>query len=171
MSHNILPLFPDLFQGTDKNPTKRIFLRRIEARFRRECIREDAPDWAAIPRFTQPSQIFEMFKDLQFEAKEHFIVLHLNGKNIFTAMDRVSIGSLNQAVVHPREVFKTALLTSAAAIVLIHNHPSGDPNPSPEDRAITSRLKEAGEIMGIKILDHIVIGNETYLSFVERGLM
>ena len=100
-----------------------------------------------------------------------FITLHLDGKNRIICMDLVSIGSLNQSIVHPREVFKTALLSNAAAIILVHQHPTGDPGPSSEDLAITRRLKEAGEIMGIKVLDHIIVGDGEYLSFVERGLL
>jgi DNA repair protein RadC len=107
---------------------------------------------------------------LMKETKEQFLTLHLDGKNRIICMDLVSIGSLNQSIVHPREVFKTALLSNAAALILIHQHPTGDPTPSSEDLSITRRLKEAGEIMGIKVLDHIIIG-ETYLSFVERGLL
>lgn len=86
-------------------------------------------------------------------------------------MDLVSIGSLNQSIVHPRSVFQTACLSNAAALILIHQHPSGDPSPSSEDISITRRLKEAGEIMGIKVLDHIIIGDGEYVSFVERGLV
>jgi DNA repair protein RadC len=105
------------------------------------------------------------------ETKEMFMTLHLDGKNRIIAMDLVSIGSLNQSIVHPREVFKTALLSNAAAIICVHQHPSGDPTPSSEDISITRRLKEAGEIIGIRILDHCIIGDGEYLSFVERGLM
>ncbi len=121
-------------------------------------------------RFTSPHQIFDIFRFIQSETKEYFFTVHLDGKNRIVAIDVVSIGSLNQSIVHPREVFKTALLSSAAAIILLHNHPTGDPGPSPEDIAITRRLKEAGDMLGIKILDHIIIG-ETYMSFVERGLL
>jgi DNA repair protein RadC len=83
----------------------------------------------------------------------------------------VSVGSLNQSIVHPREVFKTACLSNAAALILIHQHPSGDSTPSSEDISITRRLKEAGEIMGIKVLDHIIVGDGEYCSFTERGLL
>ena len=86
-------------------------------------------------------------------------------------MDLVSVGSLNQSIVHPREVFKTALLSNAAAVLLIHQHPTGDPSPSGEDIAITKRLKEAGELLGLKVLDHIIVGEGEYLSFVEKGLI
>lgn len=148
---------------------KKITILSIEAKYRKEVVREDAPAWVS-KRFTSASQVFEMFHDLQMEAKEHFIALHLDGKNRISCLDRVSVGSLNQSIVHPREVFKTALLSSAAAILLLHNHPTGDPTPSREDIEITKRIKEAGELLGIRVLDHIIIG-ESYLSFVEQGLI
>ena len=148
---------------------KRLFIKSIEAVYKREKIAENAPEWIKT-RFTCPSDIFEMFSDLQHETKEIFITLHLDNKNRIVCFDRVSVGSLNQSIVHPREVFKTACLSNAAAIILIHNHPSGDPTPSKEDIAITNRLKEAGDIMGIKILDHIIIG-ETYYSMTEKGVI
>lgn len=160
---------PDLFETITAPHTKRIFLKRIEARFRNEVIRENAPDWVS-KRFTSPRQIYEMFTDIRLEAKEHFIALHLDGKNRIICFDRVSVGSLNQSIVVPRELFKTACISSAAALVLLHNHPTGDPTPSGEDINITRRIKEAGELMGIKVLDHIIIG-DGYLSFVERGLL
>lgn len=97
--------------------------------------------------------------------------MHMDGKNRICCVDCVSVGSLNQSIVHPREVFKTALVSSAAALVLVHNHPSGDASPSSEDIAITRRLKEAGELLGIKVLDHVIVGDKEYVSFVERGLL
>lgn len=150
--------------------TKRIMVRSIEARYRNEVVRDDAPEWVSM-RFTKPEQVYEMFRDLRRETKEHFVVLHLDGKNRIVCFDRVSIGSLNQAIVHPREVFKTACLSNAAAILLVHNHPTGDPNPSSEDIAITKRLKESGDILGIRVLDHIIVGDDEFLSFVEQGLL
>ena len=119
-------------------------------------------------RYTSASQVHETFSFLQDETKEYFMALHLDGKNRILVVDIVSIGSLNMSIVTPRETFKTALLSSAAALILIHNHPTGDPTPSNEDLEITRRLKEAGTILGIKVLDHIIIGS-TYYSFVERG--
>jgi len=121
-------------------------------------------------RYTSPDQIFDTFQFLRNETKEYFIAIHLDGKNRIICIDQVSVGSLNQSIVHPREVFKTSLLSSAAAIILLHNHPSGDPTPSREDMEITKRLREAGDLLGIRILDHIVIG-DTYISFVERGVL
>lgn len=122
-------------------------------------------------RYTAPHQVYDCFKFLMQETKEMFLCLHLDGKNRIIAVDLVSIGSLNQSLVHPREVFKTACLSNAASLVLIHQHPSGDPKPSPEDLSITRRLKEAGELLGISVLDHIIIGDGLYLSFVEHGLL
>lgn len=164
-------LFPELFKD-DEVKTKPVFIKMITARYSKECFCENPPEWIESKRFSSPMLLMELFRDLEFEAKEHFLSIHLDGKNRILAVDKVSIGSLNQAIVHPREVFKTALLSSAAAVVLIHNHPSGDPAPSPEDRNITRRLCEGGELLGIKILDHIIIGKRgDYRSFVELGLM
>ena len=160
----------NLFGGPEEPATRRIVMKSIEARFRNEVVREDAPGWVTM-RFTQPGQIFEVFRDLRLETKEHFIVLHLDGKNRIVCFDRVSIGSLSQTIVHPREVFKTACLSNAAAILLVHNHPTGDPAPSQEDISITRRLRESGDILGIKVLDHVIVGEHEYVSFVERGLM
>lgn len=99
------------------------------------------------------------------------IVLHLDNKNGIVCIDRVSTGSLNQCIVHPREVFKGALLSSAAALILVHNHPSGDPEPSREDMDITKRLSEAGKLFDIKVLDHVIVGEGRFISLDERGLL
>jgi len=97
----------------------------------------------------------------------------LDGKNRITGLHIVSEGSLNQSIVHPRETFKAAILANAAAVILAHNHPSGDTSPSREDREITRRLQEAGELLGIKVLDHVIVATDTgnYLSFTESGLL
>ncbi len=126
----------------------------------------------SLERFTAPSQIFNHFHyRFRDRRREYFIALLLDGKNRIILEEQVSEGSLNQSIVHPREVFSRAVKESAAAVILVHNHPSGDPSPSREDREITRRLKEAGEILGIKVLDHIIIGDGSYLSFVEQGLL
>lgn len=123
-------------------------------------------------RFTSPQQVFDYFHhEFRDSRKEYFLILLLDGKNRIIRRVQISEGSLNQSIVHPREVYLPAVKESAAAIILVHNHPTGDPAPSSEDIAITRRLKEAGEIMGIKVLDHIIIGDGEYLSFVERGLL
>jgi DNA repair protein RadC len=125
-----------------------------------------------LDRFTSPGQVFEYFHhEFRDHRKEHFLVLLLDGKNRIIRRVQISEGSLNQSIVHPREVFAPAVKESAAAVILVHNHPTGDPAPSTEDIAITRRLKEAGDIMGIKVLDHIIVGDGEYVSFVERGLI
>jgi DNA repair protein RadC len=103
--------------------------------------------------------------------REHFVVLLLDRKNRLIGVNTVSIGSLTASVVHPREVFKPAILANAAAIICGHNHPSGDPQPSQEDRLITRRLVLAGEAVGIRILDHIIIGEQGHFSFADEGLL
>lgn len=151
--------------------TRTLRMRVMRPVFSREIIREDMPVYIDTKRFISPQQVYEMFRDLILETKEHFLCIHLDGKNRILCLDRVAIGSLNQCVVHTREVMKSALLSSAAGIILLHNHPSGDPSPSKEDLAITKRLKEAGELIGIPVLDHIIIGDSQYVSFTERGLL
>lgn len=124
-----------------------------------------------LERFTSPAQVFDFFHhELRDSRKELFLALLLDGKNRITRKVQISQGSLNQSIVHPREVFAPAVRESAAAVIFIHNHPSGDPAPSREDREITRRLKEAGDLLGIRVLDHIIIGDGSYFSFVESGL-
>ena len=103
------------------------------------------------------------------KKREQFQVLMLDRKNRFMRDVMISQGSLDASVVHPREVFNTAIRDSAAAIICIHNHPSGDPQPSPEDRALTRRLLDAGETIGIPVLDHIIVGRNCYVSFKDEG--
>lgn len=104
--------------------------------------------------------------------REHFVVICLDTKQKVNALNTVSVGTLNSSLVHPREVFKAAILANSNALILIHNHPSGDPTPSREDLEITKRLVEAGNILGIEVLDHMVIGdNGKYVSLKERGDM
>lgn len=110
-------------------------------------------------------------EELRYLQKEHFVCLFLNTKNHIIGQETLSIGSLNASIVHPREVFCSAIKRSSASIVCAHNHPSGDPTPSPQDIDITKRLVEAGEIIGIDVLDHIIIGDKGYVSLKEQGYM
>jgi DNA repair protein RadC len=126
----------------------------------------------SLTRFTSPLQVFEhLDHEFRDRRKEYFMALLLDGKNRIIKRAQISEGSLNQSIVHPREVFNAAVRESAAALILLHNHPTGDPTPSPEDLEVTRRLCEAGELMGIKVLDHIIIGDGTFYSFTERGVM
>jgi DNA repair protein RadC len=125
-------------------------------------------------RLTTPEQAAEAFCALIGNPdREYFVCLLLDGKNRISGINTVSQGSLNQSIVHPRETFKAAILANSAAIILAHNHPTGDLTPSSEDIAITRRLKEAGDILGIRVLDHIIIDTETgnNMSFVNQGLL
>jgi len=122
--------------------------------------------------FSNSRELFERYRALFLSVnKEHFFSLHLNSKNRLIREVLVSIGSLNTSVVHPREVFAPAVRDSAAALLFFHNHPSGDPVPSNEDKECTRRLVNAGRILGIRVLDHIVFGYNGYYSFSDAGLL
>lgn len=108
---------------------------------------------------------------LMNEQREHFAAILVNVKNHIIGMPVISIGSLTASVVHPREVFKSAIKHTAAAMILVHNHPSGDPTPSKEDIVTTKRLVEAGKLMDIPVLDHIIIGRNKYVSLKEKGVI
>lgn len=119
-----------------------------------------------------PEDVYHWLKDeVKLLDREHFVAVLLNIKNQVIAKEVVSIGTLNSSMVHPRELFKRAIRRSAASIILVHNHPSGDPTPSREDITITKRLMEAGEIIGVQILDHIIIGFEQFVSLKAKGLI
>ena len=120
-------------------------------------------------KITGPSLAYDALKDFHDKIKEHFLVLTLNAINEVIAVRIVTIGLLNQSLVHPREVFWWAIKDNAAYIVLAHNHPSGNNNPSNEDLGITEKLVEASKIMGIDILDHIIFSENGYYSFRENG--
>ena len=113
-----------------------------------------------------------MIEYLKETDREHFVVVLLDTKSAVIGITTVSIGILDSALVHPREVYKPAILSNAAAIILAHNHPSGDPTPSAEDRRITQRIHEAGQVLGIEVLDHLIIGDRTrFVSLKERGML
>jgi len=113
------------------------------------------------------ANLLQTMKGLEVEV---FVAVHLDGKNRVKKKNLVSLGSLNSSIVHPREVFCEAVRERAAALIVAHNHPSGDQEPSQEDLEVTLRLVEAGKLLGIPILDHVIIG-ESYFSFLEHGLL
>ena len=117
-----------------------------------------------------PDAVEGFLKDLKELAQEVFVIVSLNSKNRAIQRHLVSIGTVNSTLVHPREVFRPAILDGASAVIVGHNHPSGDQTPSAEDIKITKQLVGAGEIVGIKVLDHIIIGNKA-LSLREAGLV
>lgn len=109
--------------------------------------------------------------ELRYEQKEKFLCIFLNTKNHVIGHEVLSVGSLNATIVHPREVFRAAIQRSSSAIICVHNHPSGDPTPSHEDVEMTRRLTDCGAMIGIDVLDHVVIGDQTFVSLKEQGLM
>ncbi|MBN2428495.1 MAG: DNA repair protein RadC [Deltaproteobacteria bacterium] len=137
----------------------------IARRFGQNAFRKGSP-------YTSSDIVYEHFRERLVDlAKEKFLILMLDSKNRLLREMEISVGSLTASIVHPREVFAPVLRESAASIILVHNHPSGDPKPSREDIEITGRLRKAGELLGIRVLDHIIIGTEGYTSFADQGFM
>lgn len=123
-----------------------------------------------LPTIRKPEDAYDLVKaSFQDLDREHFKVIHLNTKNQVLKVETTAVGILSSSPVHPREVFKEAVKMSSAGLILAHNHPSGDPTPSQDDLLLTKRLYEAGEILGIRIIDHLIIGDNRYLSLKERG--
>ncbi len=121
--------------------------------------------------FRSSEDIYRLFKGLASMPVETFLVVHLDGKNRMVGMTTCSIGSMTASLVHPRDVFRSAIANMTAGLIFIHNHPSGDPAPSDEDIQITKRLCEVGKVIGIRCLDHIIIGSGRYFSFADQGLI
>ncbi len=127
--------------------------------------------WEAGQALRSSEDVFRHFAELEKEKREIFYVVLLNNKNRKIREVKISEGSLTASLVHPREVYNPVIRESAAAVIFVHNHPSGDPAPSPEDIEITRRLKQVGEVMGVRVLDHVVIGRDRYYSFSDRGIL
>ncbi|MGI6125225.1 MAG: RadC family protein [Acetivibrionales bacterium] len=148
---------------------------RIQVSFERiVLVKEKVGRYELPKKIDSPDQAYKAITEItsvEEEAQEVFGILVLNTKNKIVAVHEVSRGALNSSLVHPREVFKPAVLHNAAAIICFHNHPSGDPEPSREDMKITERLKNAGEILGISVYDHIIVGDDRYISLKERRVM
>lgn len=123
-------------------------------------------------QLTNPQEIADLFmEEMRYEKRERFKVLLLNTKNEIMMVEEVALGTLSSAVVHPREVFQSAMKKSASAIIVVHNHPSGSPVPSSQDVKTTAQLVAAGNILGIAVLDHLIIGNGVFISLREQRLM
>jgi len=121
--------------------------------------------------YLKPEDIWKELKDIRDYKKEHFVIFFLDSRNQEIKREIISIGSLNTNLVHPREVFEPAVKNLAAQVILAHNHPSGDPEPSEDDLELNKRLVEAGKILGIEVIDHIIITKDSFLSFKEKGLL
>ena len=133
--------------------------RRLSERAARTLEKVEGPEDVA--RYVIPS--------LRFEQKEHFLAMFLDIRNRILALATISVGSLTSSIAHPREVFREAIRYSAAGVILVHNHPSGDPTPSREDIQLTKQMMKAGEIMGIPVLDHVVVAGDNFLSLKEAN--
>lgn len=123
------------------------------------------------PVIKKPEDIFKMVKELGYKDREHFWVILLNTRNEVLGIETVSKGSLNSVNVHPREVFKSAILANSSSVIFVHNHPSGDLEPSQEDLKITKKLKDAGDLLKIPVVDHLIINSTGYLSFQGENLI
>ena len=141
-------------------------IREVCVRYRKSDIPLDRGE-----QFQSSGQVFKAFRSQALEPVELFRVLFLDGKNRMLFFEDVARGILTSCLVHPREVFFTAVKLRCAGILTIHNHPSGDPTPSSEDREITRRLRESGKILGITFLDHIIIAEDSYYSFADQGCL
>ncbi len=121
--------------------------------------------------YLKPEDVWNRLRDIRDNKKEHFVVFYLDVRSQEIEREIISVGTLTESLVHPREVFEPAIRNSSAQIIVAHNHPSGDPEPSGDDISITKRLVEAGKILGIKIIDHVIVTKNTFFSFKEKGLM
>ena len=149
---------------------ERIYLEDFPGtKYRISLVREDNSSASSDP-ISAPERAYQYIKSgLENKDRELFVTILLNAKNVPLGVHLVSMGALNSAFVSPREVFKAAIIASAAGIILAHNHPSGDPEPSLEDVQITVTLSKAGDILGVSVVDHIIVGHGTYYSMQENG--
>ncbi len=144
---------------------------QIKAAFELANRLEGYPEAGDKPVVKTPDDVAGLVRSkLKGKKKEYFLALLLDTRNQLIKISEISVGSLDSSIVHPREVFKEAISASAASVIFVHNHPSGDPEASEDDIKLTKRLAEAGEIVGIDVLDHIIIGDKNYLSLKRQGL-
>jgi len=122
-----------------------------------------------LPKIVRPSDVLKVAPEIREERKEHFVCLYLNARTQLVHKAVISVGTISGSLVHPREVFAPALEHGASAVILVHNHPSGDPTPSSDDLSLTHRLVEAGIIMGIEVIDHVIVARENWVSLKQTG--
>lgn len=139
-----------------------------------KLVKETAARYDVDNKIDNPTKAYNFLKEtvnMEELAEENMYVLFLNVKNVVLGVHHASKGSLDMSIVHPREIFKSAILCNSARIIIAHNHPSGDVTPSREDESVTKRLREAGKIIGIEVTDHLIIGDNNFLSMKEKGLL
>jgi DNA repair protein RadC len=153
-----------------------VYVREVDLVYR-TAVKSRTPEMTPGTRITRSRDLFQIFREFFCrQTEEVFVLLPLNGKNQIMAGRKpgffeVSRGSVTSSIVHPREVFKRLILANAVSFIVMHNHPSGDPMPSTEDVEITRRLKSCAELVGIRVLDHVVMGTEGYVSFADQGIL
>jgi len=144
---------------------------QIKAAFELASRLEEYSEVSEKPIVKTPENVVDLVKGgLKGKKREHFLVISLDTRSRLIKVSEISVGSLDASIVHPREVFKEAISASAASVVFVHNHPSGDPTASKDDIKLTKRLVEAGELLGIEVLDHLIIGDKSHLSLKREGL-
>lgn len=151
----------ELFRKTYRGPTVRVKLVVTEA---------EAAYLPTTP-FTSSSQVADYFSSLEDEPREVLVALYLDNKHRALAIEEVSKGTLNGSLCEPRAILQGAILANAAAAIVVHNHPSGQPSPSPEDISVSKRLKDLADLLPIRLLDHVIIGRKSYYSLADHGLI
>ena len=143
------------------------YIKEVAVRYTRRRLK--TPDSLIGAPLHSAREVAHLFRFLADEPRETLVVVHIDGRNTLTTWERISVGSSTTSIAHPKSVFQAALLKDACAVVLIHNHPSGKPDPSAEDDAITARMAACGHLMGIPLLDHVVVASDGYYSYRESN--
>ena len=158
-------MIDDVLRGLEHNP------RFDRYQVRLAFVREPPAPTRTAPLLSRPEAVYDLFRSMRRLDRECLAVALLDAKHRLVGIHAVHVGTSTQSAVGPSDVFKAAILANAQAIVIVHNHPSGDPAPSPDDVATTCRLKTAGENLGIHVLDHIIVGEEGFVSLHQRGIV
>lgn len=149
-------------------------MKKIFTKFKLQMVKEKSGKYEINKNIDSPTAVFEIAKkilEIDLEAEEVLYLLTLNTKNNVTGIFEVSRGALNSSIVHPREIFKRALLNNACSIIIVHNHPSGSSEPSKDDIDVTNRLLKCGELLGVQLLDHIIIADNDFVSLKSRDII
>jgi DNA repair protein RadC len=155
-----------------RSPRTRTGSRMNIAVFRVSLVKDHTLSYATASLILSPLEVYELVKEyLQGTDREHVIVVFLDSRSAVIGMNTVSVGTLTESLVHPREVFKGAILANAASVIVAHNHPSGEALASEADMSVTTKLKEAGRILGIPLEDHVIVGEVGYFSFRQQGML
>jgi DNA repair protein RadC len=153
---------------TRKKNSQPVYLREIQIKFKKKRVKRDSPVGQPV---TNSRQVVKLFRDLQNETKEKLVIINLDSKNKILCFELVAIGNVDMVFTRPMEVFRTSIIMNAYSAIVLHNHPSGDPTPSEDDKKFTQSLERIAVDLGLRLLDHIVIGLDDYFSFADKGLL